>query len=309
MYKEESKTYLYKKWLEIKYNCNNYKSREYHLYGAKEIKLYKLWYDFQEFKDYCESTGYEEGKKIKRINKDKDFKPGNIYFVDKNRTKVLYLYKLWLDLKKKYSKNFYWNEFDDFKKDCILLGYQKGMGFKIFDKFKNIDFKNIYFIEKKYSKKNKKIYQTWYDMNNRCYNKYFRDYPSYGGRGIQVCDEWKYNPNNFLNWALKNNWENSLEIDRVDNNGNYCPENCWFTTRSRNNMNIRYGKKDSTSKYLGISWNKRDEIWVANINLNKKRIWHKSFNTEIKAVIARNEYIIENKLPHRLNVIDEQDAA
>ena len=75
-----------------------------------------------------------------------------------------------------------------------------------------------------------KIYFMWHDMKTRCYNKKSDRYNAYGKRGITVCDEWRKDYIIFYNWALKNGWKEGLQIDRIDNDGNYCPDNCRFVT-------------------------------------------------------------------------------
>lgn len=74
-------------------------------------------------------------------------------------------------------------------------------------------------------------------MKGRCYIKSYASYKHYGGRGISVCEEWKNDFMAFYNWATENGYEDTLTIDRIDINGNYCPENCrWVDqkTQSRN---------------------------------------------------------------------------
>ena len=77
----------------------------------------------------------------------------------------------------------------------------------------------------------KRIYKTFHQMKQRCYNPNNPSYPNYGGRGIIICDEWLDNIELFVEWAYKNGWSESKTrdeqtIDRIDVNGNYCPENC-----------------------------------------------------------------------------------
>lgn len=80
------------------------------------------------------------------------------------------------------------------------------------------------------------LYFTWHDMKNRCNNNNYKFFHRYGGRGISVCDKWKDDFNSFYNWALKNKWKKGLQIDRINNNGNYEPSNCRFVTGK---VNIR----------------------------------------------------------------------
>lgn len=71
-------------------------------------------------------------------------------------------------------------------------------------------------------------------MIDRCTNPNNKFYKNYGERGISVCDEWLASLENFYEWAMKNGWVKGLSIDRIDNNGNYTPENCHWITVSEN---------------------------------------------------------------------------
>jgi hypothetical protein len=73
-----------------------------------------------------------------------------------------------------------------------------------------------------------------------------KQYKYYGGRGIFVCNEWLYNFENFHEWAMKNGWTPDLEVDRIDNNKGYSPENCRCVSGEVNARN------KSTSKYWFI---------------------------------------------------------
>ena len=84
----------------------------------------------------------------------------------------------------------------------------------------------------------KRLYHIWKHMMERCYKENDSRYKDWGGRGIQVCNEWQ-DYFNFEKWALDNGYQENLSIDRINNNKNYCPENCRWTTTKEQNRNKR----------------------------------------------------------------------
>lgn len=101
-------------------------------------------------------------------------------------------------------------------------------------------------------------------MKMRCFDKNVKTFALYGGRGISVCDEWKNDFLAFEKWAVAHGYDESLPrgectIDRIDANGNYCPENCRIATQKqqsnnrRNNRIVRYkGESHTISEWSDI---------------------------------------------------------
>jgi len=88
-----------------------------------------------------------------------------------------------------------------------------------------------------------RIFGIWEKMRDRCNNPNTPAYKNYGGRGIKVCPEWDASFEAFWDWARHNGYQDDLTIDRIDNDGDYCPNNCKWVTRTeqqRNKRNIRY---------------------------------------------------------------------
>ncbi len=87
------------------------------------------------------------------------------------------------------------------------------------------------------------LYFCYHAMKQRCNNPKLKSYKNYGGRGITICKEWLDNPEAFYNWALCNGYSESLQIDRIDVNGNYEPNNCRFITHAEQQKNKRNSRR------------------------------------------------------------------
>lgn len=97
-------------------------------------------------------------------------------------------------------------------------------------------------IHETHGKSKTRLYKTWQGMKKRCYNKTSRCYKDYGGRGIKICSEWKDDFMAFYNWSMINGYAENLEVDRIDNNKGYYPNNCRWATRKQQNRNTRQNR-------------------------------------------------------------------
>ena len=90
-------------------------------------------------------------------------------------------------------------------------------------------------------KENQRLYSIWKSMRARCGSEKHKEYHNYGGRGIRICDAWLGRAGfaNFVCWSLENGYREDLTIDRIDFNGNYCPENCRWVPHKVNQNNKR----------------------------------------------------------------------
>ncbi len=122
------------------------------------------------------------------------------------------------------------------------------------------------------------LYKLWIYIKSRCCNPKDTRYEDYGGRGITICNQWKNDPVTFIEWALPL-WEKGLYIDRINNDGNYCPENCRFITPGKSILNQRLLYKSNKSGYRGASFSKSTNNWVSNIRVNNKQFYLGSFNS------------------------------
>lgn len=130
-----------------------------------------------------------------------------------------------------------------------------------------------------------RLYGVWTNIKSRCYSESNSRYKNYGGRGISMCDEWKSSFENFSKWAYANGYDESAKfgectIDRIDVNGNYCPENCRFVnakSQSNNRTNTYYltidGETHSLSEWSDITGIKYHTIFtrINKLHWNPKK--------------------------------------
>jgi hypothetical protein len=120
----------------------------------------------------------------------------------------------------------------------------------------------------------------------RCYNANHPRFHRYGGRGIKVCDEWLQNRASFREWAISNGYKKGLHIDRIDNNGDYSPENCRVITPFENSLNRSDSKDD-----VGIETYRRldgSKMLIVRCRPSGLKKIYRSFNNRKEALSFRD---------------------
>lgn len=142
---------------------------------------------------------------------------------------------------------------------------------------------------------NTRLHRIWSNMKARCRCKNAHKYEEYGGRGILVCDEWASSFLAFRDWAMTNGYSELLSIDRKNVDGNYCPSNCRWATRSQQQRNTRKPKNARDSKYKGVCRSRPGGKWKVTIRKNGTTKYCGVYETEEEAAraydaIAKLEY-------------------
>lgn len=141
------------------------------------------------------------------------------------------------------------------------------------------------------------LYAVWCSMKDRCYNSKNQSHKYYGQRGIHICYEWFRDFKVFFTWAIANGWRKKLQIDRIDNNRGYAPNNCRFVRPRINALNQRTIKVNNTSGYRGVGNSPTSAGNVtSSISVKKKTHYLGVYKTPHEAAIARDNFILNNSL-------------
>lgn len=154
-----------------------------------------------------------------------------------------------------------------------------------------------------------KLYHIWESMKGRCYTKGHTSFKNYGAKGITVCAEWVESYDLFKDWAIDNGYREGLQIDRINGEGEYSPNNCRFVTPRENNINKKLRRDRNHFKLIGVYKSAcaksygRDE-WYAQITINSKRVNLTGYLCPVSAAIARDLEILRIGLGYNLNFPD-----
>lgn len=128
-----------------------------------------------------------------------------------------------------------------------------------------------------------RLYRIWKAMKCRCLNHNHHSYEWYGKRGIRITSEWIDDYPNFKKWALDHGYDEDLELDRIDVNGDYSPENCRWITHHEQTLNRRSTLYVECESEV-LPW--KEFLAKFHINKNTARDW-------------RYHGILENKVYER----------
>lgn len=135
-----------------------------------------------------------------------------------------------------------------------------------------------------------RLYRIWCDMKARCHNQSSFAFEYYGARGIEVCQEWRSSFAVFRQWSRATGYKPSLEIDRIDPDGNYEPDNCRWATRTQQMSNCRKRRDAKTSRFKGVHLIRKSGRWRAQGTRRGKPIHLGCFGTEVQAAKAYDDW-------------------
>lgn len=145
--------------------------------------------------------------------------------------------------------------------------------------------------KKRHGLSNNKFYSNWRHMMHRCFNPKNDRFKDYGGRGITVSVEWQVLAN-FIKWCESSNYKEGLTLDRINVNGNYCKENCrWSTPKQQSNNTTRNHLLSHNGKTQNITqWSAESGINRSTLYLRIRRGWTAEKALSTTAIANSNQY-------------------
>ena len=138
------------------------------------------------------------------------------------------------------------------------------------------------------------LYKKWKSMRGRV-----ASHSHYIAHNIKCCSEWD-NYVVFKEWAVANGYDDSLSLDRKDTFGNYTPYNCRWVSKTVQSENAQK-RKDNSSGYRGVSFDKESKKYKVQIQVNKKKVYLGRYETAIEGAIAFDTYVKAIGTDHALN--------
>ena len=135
-----------------------------------------------------------------------------------------------------------------------------------------------------YSWRSQRLRRIFSNIKHRCYDATNKSYKWYGGKGIEVYNEWLLNPGAFEDWAYNNGYTDDLTIDRINENIGYCPENCRWVT------NVDNAKYKSTTNMIvvdGVNHTGKDWSIILGLGVNAVNRIYRSYGEDVTVEFIR----------------------
>ena len=225
---------LYTVWSGIKARCFNPNNPAYKNYGGRGISMGLEWLNFEVFYNWAVQNGFSKTLQIDRIDNNKGYNPDNCRFVTckKNNNNRRTNTRITIENETKTLQE--WCEQYSINPKLVVKRKLRGWSFE------KAILEPVSQQNKRIGRKKSRLFDSlWSSIKNRCNNPNSDEYKNYGARGIKMCDEWARDYKKFENWCLKNGHKKGLELNRIDNDKGYSPENCNFVTQLENAQNKR----------------------------------------------------------------------
>ena len=153
-------------------------------------------------------------------------------------------------------------------------------------------------MSKRYPCENHPDYSRWLSIKQRCLNPNSTNYPRYGAKGVTLASEFE----TFSIFAdyiaqLPKYGQSGLSLDRIDGTKGYERGNLRWGSQSLQLANqVSSGK--GTNRYTGVNWSVTHNRWIARVTLEGKQLFSKVYMTQEEALLARNQFVVDNDLPH-----------
>lgn len=188
------------------------------------------------------------------------------------------------------------------RKDSLLSGHAKSCGCYLAERYIDGHLKT-------HGMSDSRLYKTWISMRRRCYANSDSSYQAYGGRGITICEEWKNNFQAFADWAYANGYNENKNrryqsIDRIDVNGNYCPDNCRWADCETQNYNKRVTRKIVVEGKEKTLKDIEKEYGIPMSTLRSRYKKYKSGKYTVEDMISKEKIC----KPHKNNTFIEVDG-
>lgn len=244
---------LYRIWNALKSRCKSINSLSYKNYGGRGICVCDDWIiNFENFEKWAIENGYNDTLSIDRKDVNGNYCPENCKWSNRKDQGNNKRNNIPLTIYNETKNISQWVADPRCVVSSHCLYYRINSGWEpelalttpkydksIYKNRKYVYNPNRLFNRVRHGLADTRLYRIWSAMKRRCVNSNYPDYKNYGGRGISICDEWIKDFMSFYYWAQDNGYNDSLTLDRINNDGNYEPSNCKWSSYKEQSINRR----------------------------------------------------------------------